>query len=304
MPFVKLDCKILDSSLWADKTSRDIFLTALLMAAPEKFNRPLDCLDVETMEPSGIQLPAGWYGFVPSAAPGIFRRAGVKPSIGLKSLKKLCAGDPGSRNPDFSGRRMARIAGGYVVLNYMLFRERDYTHAERQKRYRESHSARIADLAGNSDSVTPSQHRHVTQAEVIHVSGLSDLNCNGVVVPHSDPESVGVINPLRVGEGGVGETHAAAGQPAALKTGGKQSKDWKPRHEFHFRLPTLWPEAMNAELPAVGEYGRRFLTNYRREFAQFRNHALAKNRKCADWLAAWRNWVLKSSEYEARGRPQ
>src|SRR3990167_930952 len=34
MPFVKLDCGILDSTLWFDRDARDVFLTALLMAVP------------------------------------------------------------------------------------------------------------------------------------------------------------------------------------------------------------------------------------------------------------------------------
>jgi hypothetical protein len=34
MPFVKLDCGILDSSLWPDLYQREVFITALLMAHP------------------------------------------------------------------------------------------------------------------------------------------------------------------------------------------------------------------------------------------------------------------------------
>ena len=46
-----------------------------------------------------------------------------------------------------------------MVLNFQKYRDRDYTHKERQRRYLERH-------AKTSDAVvTPSRHRHVTQAE-------------------------------------------------------------------------------------------------------------------------------------------
>ena len=34
MPFVKLDCGMLDSTLWFEREAREVFITALLMAEP------------------------------------------------------------------------------------------------------------------------------------------------------------------------------------------------------------------------------------------------------------------------------
>ncbi len=40
-----------------------------------------------------------------------------------------------------------------------------------------------------------------------------------------------------------------------------------------------------------------------REAERFRNNARQNDRRCADWPAAWRNWVLKSSEFLGRAPP-
>ena len=47
MPFVKLDCGILDSTLWLARPERDIFLTALLMAEPFELRDPVSQLEIE-----------------------------------------------------------------------------------------------------------------------------------------------------------------------------------------------------------------------------------------------------------------
>lgn len=160
MPFVKLDCKILDSTLWLDVEARDIFITALLMAGPWDTEKPMPQLDVNTMEPTGWEVPPGWYGFVPAAGPGIARRAGLDIKAGMAALVRLGATERESRSPSYEGRRLVRISGGFVVLNYMIYREKD-TSALRQKRWREKQKG--------SNGVTPLRNgRHgvtVTQAE-------------------------------------------------------------------------------------------------------------------------------------------
>jgi hypothetical protein len=50
-----------------------------------------------------------------------------------------------------------RVEGGYLVLNYMRYRDRDYTAASRAKRYRERLKASRRDVVAS--------HPHVTQAE-------------------------------------------------------------------------------------------------------------------------------------------
>lgn len=136
MAFVKLDCGILDSTLWVDRGAREVFLTALLMATPREVIEPLRTLAVRTMDPEPFEVPAGWYGFVEAAGPGIVNRAGLPLEDGMAALERLAAPDLQSRSPEFEGRRLVRVSGGFVVLNFMKYRDRDHSAAERSRRYR------------------------------------------------------------------------------------------------------------------------------------------------------------------------
>jgi hypothetical protein len=137
MAFVKLDTKILDSTLWIERDLREIFITALLMAEPREFREPIRQIEVGRLEFTDFEAPPGWYGFVPAASLGIINRAGVEREAGISALQKL--GDPEieSRSTDFGGRRMIRTDGGFVILNFMKYRDKDHTAAQRQRRLRE-----------------------------------------------------------------------------------------------------------------------------------------------------------------------
>lgn len=157
MAFVKLDCGILNSTLWVEREARELFITALLMAQPHEVVAAKEQLEVRSLKETGFKVPPGWYGFVPAAGIGIINRAGVGLEEGLSALEKLGGVDPESRSAAFGGRRLVRIDGGYVVLNYMTYRERDYTAAERSKRYREKKL---------KDQALESSHRNVTTPRV------------------------------------------------------------------------------------------------------------------------------------------
>ena len=155
MTFVKLDAGILDSSLWADRDQRDMFLTALLMADPYELQSASPQLGAETGERTGWSVPPGWYGLVRAAASGIARRAMLGRKEAMAALRVLGQVDPESRSPEHQGRRLVRIAGGFIVLNFEKYRERDYTAAERSRRWRERNATRV-----NRDAT-----RNITQAE-------------------------------------------------------------------------------------------------------------------------------------------
>jgi hypothetical protein len=178
MAFVKLDTGILDSTLWLQKDQRDIFITALLMAKPEEFDAPIPQLEVDALKETGFMVPPGWYGFVPASGPGIVRRAMVEPDAGLKALRQLGEPESESRSQEYDGRRMARVNGGYIVLNYMRFRDYDHGAADRMRKLRErrkeddvrrngvtvppnvTHSRgrkQRADAEGNNGSAPPTQ---------------------------------------------------------------------------------------------------------------------------------------------------
>lgn len=159
MGFVKLDSGLLTSTLWAHREEREVFITALLMAEPFEVHEPMPQIEVDSLRETGFLVPPGWYGFVGAAGPGILRQAIVDPDPGMDALRALGAPDPESRSKDFEGRRMVRVDGGYIVLNYIKYRDRDYTAAARAKRYRD----RQKDEPSRRNAVT--SHRNVTQAE-------------------------------------------------------------------------------------------------------------------------------------------
>jgi hypothetical protein len=136
MAFVKLDTGILNSTLWDDRAGRDVFITALLMADLVEITEPTPTLRIRALEDDGFIVPPGWYGMVHAAGVGIVRQSLVDPAEGMTALERLASPESGSRSQDFDGRRLVRVDGGFVVLNYMKYRDRDYSAAVRSARYR------------------------------------------------------------------------------------------------------------------------------------------------------------------------
>lgn len=170
MAFVKLDCGILNSTLWVEREPRDVFITALLMAQPIELRESMPQYSVRSLEQTGFTVPPGWYGFVQAAGPGIVRMAMAEQSAGMDALEKLGAPDPESRSSDFEGRRLVRVDGGYVILNFMKYRDKDNTSAVRSARYRERKAQRVAaapdEPSRRGDAyVTRDASRSVTKAE-------------------------------------------------------------------------------------------------------------------------------------------
>lgn len=137
MAFVKLDTGLLTSTLWVERDPREVFITALLMAEPYELEHPAPALHVRSLEETGFIVPPGWYGFVRAAGVGIIRMSMLDPEEGLIALERLSSPDQESRSHAFEGRRMVRVDGGYIILNFMTYRDRDQTVGERMKRYRE-----------------------------------------------------------------------------------------------------------------------------------------------------------------------
>jgi hypothetical protein len=135
MPFVKLDTDALDSSLWSEPSNTiKVFLTMLLMADPE--------------------------GHVRSTAPGIASRARIALQPVRDALATLEAPDPDDRSGVKEGRRIERCEGGYNIINFLAYRNKDHTAAERKRRQRERSVAPF-EVTRDEHGVT----RVVTQAE-------------------------------------------------------------------------------------------------------------------------------------------
>ena len=146
MAFVKLDTKILNSTIWQDADACKLFITALLMAEPFEVLSPMKTVRVHSTEWDDFVIPPGWYGHVPAAGPGIVRRALMEwEPTGMDALVRLASPEPASRTAAFEGRRMVRIDGGYLLLNYIAYRDRDHSNAERQARFRQRKKEKQAD---------------------------------------------------------------------------------------------------------------------------------------------------------------
>lgn len=201
MAFVKLDTGILNSTLWAEREPRDVFITALLMAVPFATTEPMPQLKVDSLDRTGFIVPPGWYGFVEAAGPGIVRRSLADPVLGMEALATLGEPDLESRSSEFEGRRLVRVDGGYIVLNYMKYRQKDNTAVVRQKRYRDRKKeakglAKTPDSALSTSRVsrvttTPSRRNvtpNVTKAEA--EADIREIQAPTVLVENFAPTAL------------------------------------------------------------------------------------------------------------------
>lgn len=228
MAFVKLDCAMLNSSIWPDKDSRDIFITALLMAEPRELLEPIKQMNVIDLYDTGWEVPAGWYGFVEAAGPGIAARAGVDWTRAALALTRLGNPEPESRSQAFGGRRMVRVDGGYIILNFIAYREKDYGAAERMRRFRERQKLRRN--SDESNATAQRLPRNVTQAEAeAEAEGEGKPNTpapNGARNPKGSGEKRGSIEGVGVGVntggGNMGAVFTREQQLAMLKQSDSQ----------------------------------------------------------------------------------
>jgi hypothetical protein len=265
MAFVKLDCGILNSTLWVEREQRDIFITALLMAAPIELKEPMEQYEVDAIRTTGFVVPPGWYGFVEAAGPGIVRRALADMKQGMEALRKLGEPDEESRSSEFDGRRLVRVSGGYVVLNFMKYREKDNSAAVRSARYRERKKlADAASVTRNATAVTRDSSRRVTIAEAEAEAEAEAPNASSMK-----------------GDQGRKSSDAASDAPrkrSANATGTRLPADWalsKELGEWAMQDCGMTREAVKAEAEKFADY--------------WHGVAGAKGRK-ADWAATWRNW--------------
>jgi uncharacterized phage protein (TIGR02220 family) len=113
MPFVKLDCKILDKSIWRESAETcKVWITILAMADSD--------------------------GLVEASIDGVSDRAKISLEETEMAMDKFMGPDPHSTNPNNDGRRIERVVGGFQILNYEVYRQKDYTAAARMRKHREA----------------------------------------------------------------------------------------------------------------------------------------------------------------------
>ena len=90
--------------------------------------------------------------------------------IGLAALERLGSPEAESRSQDYEGRRMIRIDGGYLILNFDRYRQKDHTSAARSQRYRERKSVRSTVKTPHRDDVAS----RVTSRSITHAEAEAD----------------------------------------------------------------------------------------------------------------------------------
>jgi hypothetical protein len=107
MGFAKLDECIIDSSIWAEPPEvRVVWITMLAKADAD--------------------------GYVASSMSGLQRASNVSKEHTENAVRILEAPDADSRTPDNEGRRIEKVDGGWLILNYRKYRDKQHSEQRRQ----------------------------------------------------------------------------------------------------------------------------------------------------------------------------
>ncbi len=105
--FVKLDSGILASSVWSEPIeTRIVWITILAMADRG--------------------------GFVAASLSGVQRAANLPIEDVEKAIQTLQSPDTDSRTSAHEGRRIEKIEGGWIILNYSMYREKQYKESQKE----------------------------------------------------------------------------------------------------------------------------------------------------------------------------
>lgn len=155
MSYAKLFSSITESSLWGAAHHVRILFVSMLAKADAT-------------------------GFVEAAMTGLARIANLSLEEAATAIAVLEGPDQDSKNPDNDGRRVAKVPGGWMVLNYEAYRNRPGDDERREymrnymKEYRRKHSVNNGkqSLATVSDGKRPSTQAEA-EAEAAKTGGAS-----------------------------------------------------------------------------------------------------------------------------------
>lgn len=267
MPFVKLDCDILDSSLWCESpVTRVVFLTMLPMA--------------------------GSSGLVRATAPGIAKRAHLALELVRESLARLEAPDPDSRTLEDEGRRIRRVDGGYQIVNYLLYRNRDYTANERKRRQRERE---------RGESRRDNRDGHDGSRQVTQAYAEADVEADH---PPDPPSPGGQGDQARVPDAvSSGAVLAVVEQLAAefIAAGGEASRDWRRQAKGELRARGLEGGAAVLRDQIAAQRARAAAQQERDQEASLVRRLVAQAR--AGGRDGVREWTALLAELERRVNP-
>ena len=138
MGFTKLDSGIVDSSIWSEPpTTRVVWITMLA-----KSDRT---------------------GLVRCSWDGLLRASNISKDLFEAAIACLESEDKNSRSSGFEGRRIEKVEGGWLILNYLKYRDYNYSNnpeSIRKREYRHEKSGTrpkvSQDTSGHSASASAS----------------------------------------------------------------------------------------------------------------------------------------------------
>ena len=248
--YTKLFSSIITSTIWMeDDKTRILWITLLAMADQ--------------------------HGEVYSSIPGLARVAGMTVGEAVAALEKLLGPDEYSRTPDYEGRRIAPIEGGWELLNhakYRLLASRDDSKtatANRVRRHRERNS-----VTQNVTPVTPN----------VTVCNGKTLQCNG-----------GVTDVMHIAEADTypEEDRSTQGTRDKVSLLGVDTGALLKEHT-RFHVPTLDELAENGQrIGLAANEVEKFQSHY-----ESNGWRVGKN-KMKNWRAAMSGWKNRCDEYNA-----
>jgi hypothetical protein len=142
--FTKLASSIVTSSIWsADNDTRILWITMLALADAD--------------------------GFVNGSVPGLSAMARIPLDAVRQSLEILQQPDPDSRTKDNEGRRIEPVEGGWVVLNYLAYRDRERANKRKEylRKYQREYMNRVRHKKSNESltNVQPSASASASESE-------------------------------------------------------------------------------------------------------------------------------------------
>lgn len=158
--YVKLFASILKSSVWDESPTTRIVWITMLIEADE-------------------------FGMVKGVESGLMRTANVTSVADFRAaMAVLEAPDINSQDPEFAGRRIERVEGGWLVLNYTKYRQyrtrAQVKDAEKKRRQRAKPKPDNG-IATNGDSPYADVPGHVPLVPTIASASSSELRSTGDV---------------------------------------------------------------------------------------------------------------------------
>ena len=246
--YTKLFSSIITSTIWMeDDTTRILWITLLVMADQ--------------------------HGEVYSSIPGLARVAGMSVGEAVAALEKLLGPDEYSRTPDYEGRRIAPIEGGWELLNhakYRLLASRDDSKtatANRVRRHRERNAG--------PNSVTPvTPNVTVCNGKTLHGNaGVTDVThiAEADTYPEENRSTQGTRDKVSL---------------IGVDTGAL------PQEHTRFVVPTLDELAENGQrIGLAANEVEKFHNHY-----QSQGWMVGKN-KMKNWKSAMSGWKNRCDEY-------